>query len=91
MASSKYAQHELHEILNEVADIGYAVIRISKMFRLLGKGNRAAGTWRALLDEWEESREGNERSKLNISEIPGDYILLTTVASVRATERAQEE
>lgn len=91
MASSKYAEHELHEILNEVIDRGYGVIPIAKLWRLLGKGNRAVGTWRALLDEWVEAKEGNQRDSLNICEIRGEHILLTTVATDRATVWAQEE
>jgi hypothetical protein len=90
MASSKYAEYELYEILNDVFDKGYAVVYISKLWRLLGKGSRAAGTWRALLDAWEESREGNQRSSLHICELPGEYILITKGSTERATAWAGE-
>jgi len=90
MASSKYAEYELSELLNEVFDKGYVVLYISKLWRLLGKGSRAAGTWKALLDAWEESRDGNKRDGLHICEIPGEYILLSKCATEPATAWAQE-
>jgi hypothetical protein len=90
MASSKYAEYELHELLNEVCDKGYAVIYISKLWRLLGKGNRAVGTWRSLLDEWTDAREGNKRKGLHISELPGEYILLTKEKTEPVYSWAQE-
>jgi hypothetical protein len=90
MASSKQAEYELSELLNEVFDKGYLVIYISKLWRLLGKGSRAAGTWKALLEAWEEAREGNKRDALHICEIPGEYILITKVATEPAIVWAGE-
>jgi hypothetical protein len=87
---SKYADYELSELLNDVNDKGYVVIYIGKLWRLLGKGNRAAGTWRTLLDAWEEAREGNKRNSLHICEIPGDYILISRVATEPAKNWAGE-
>jgi hypothetical protein len=88
---SKYSDYELSELLNDVHDKGYLVIYISKLWRLLGKGNRAAGTWKALLDAWEESRDGNERESLHIAELPGEYILLSRFATKPAMVRAGED
>ena len=87
---SKQAEYELSELLNEVFDRGFVVIYISKLWRLLGKGNRAAGTWRALLDAWEEAREDNEREDLHICELPGEYILLSKSATEKAVRWAGE-
>jgi len=78
---TKYEEAELYSLLNDVYDRGYVVIYISKLWRFLGKGSRAAGTWKALLDCWVDSRDGNKRSDLNICEMPGEYILLTTAST----------
>lgn len=80
----KQAEYELSELLNDVFDKGYVVLHIAKLWRLLGKGSRAAGTWKALLDAWEESREGNKRNGLYLCEIPGEYILLSKVTTDKA-------
>jgi hypothetical protein len=88
---SKYSDYELSELLNDVYDKGYLVIYISKLWRLLGKGNRAAGTWKALLDAWEESRDGNKREALHIAELPGEYILLSRLATEPAIVWAGED
>jgi hypothetical protein len=88
--ASRHAEYELSELLNEVFDRGYGVFYISKLWRLLGKGSRAAGTWKALLDAWEESREGNKRNGLYICEMPGEYILLSKVATDKAVVWAGE-
>lgn len=81
LVASKYADYELSELLNEVRDKGYLVIYIGKLWRLLDKGSRAAGTWKALLDSWEEARENNQRKDLHIRELPGENILLSTEAT----------
>jgi hypothetical protein len=87
---SKYAEYELYELLNDVFDKGYVVIYIQKLFRLLGKGNRSQGTWKALLDAWEKAKEGNDRSSLYISELPGEYILITKINTEQAMVLAGE-
>ena len=83
--ASKYDAYELSSLLNDVTDKGFLVIHLAKLWRLLGKGSRAAGTWRALLDGWEEARDGNERVGLHVCELPGEYILLT----IKPTEPAR--
>ncbi len=88
--ASKQAEYELSELLNDVSDKGFVVLYISKLWRLLGKGNRAAGTWKALLDAWEESREGNKRNGLYICQMQGDYMLISKVATERVEVWAGE-
>ena len=84
----KSEAYELEGILHDVADRGFAAVPLRKLLRLLEKGNRAAGTWRALLDAWEEI--GQERNSLNIAELPAQVILLTTNATQTARSWADE-
>ena len=78
----KIVKHELESLLYEVEYQGFLVLPLRKLYRLLGRGNRAAGTWSALLDAWEGL--GRNRQDLHIAEIAEEIILLTT----RATEPA---
>ncbi len=78
---TKYEEHELESLLFDVVDQGYVIMHISKLWRLLGKGSRAAGTWVALLDAWQEIRETNKRSDLRICELPGEYIFLSRIGT----------
>ncbi|MGH7037766.1 MAG: hypothetical protein ACREE4_15045 [Stellaceae bacterium] len=65
---------ELDELLHQVREAGYAEVRLRKLFRFLDKGNKAAGTWRKLLEEWQ--RLGYPPDELFIIELPGERILL---------------
>ena len=72
----KNEQYELETILYEIDYHGFITIKIDKLYRILGKGNRAAGTWKALLDTW-EGIDGN-RDDLNIVEFEHEGLLLIT-------------
>ncbi|HVH77361.1 MAG TPA: hypothetical protein VM755_20785 [Stellaceae bacterium] len=65
---------ELAELLHQVHEAGYAQVHLRKLLRLLGKGSRAAGTWRKLVEAWEEL--GYEADELYCIELPGERILL---------------
>ncbi|HZU87912.1 MAG TPA: hypothetical protein VE993_01520 [Stellaceae bacterium] len=65
---------ELDELLHQVREAGYAEIRLRKLFRFLGKGSRAKGTWHELLEEWQGL--GYPAAELFIKELPGERILL---------------
>lgn len=65
---------ELEELLHEVREAGYAEVHLLKLYRLLGKGNRAAGTWKKLLQEWQAL--GYKNDELYIRELPGDRLIL---------------
>jgi hypothetical protein len=84
----KSEQYELESILSDLQYAGIATISLRKLFRLLGKGNRAAGTWKSLLDAWEEA--GGDRSSLHICQIPHEMILLSTVPTKAVTDWAGE-
>jgi len=62
----KHEQYELESILSEIHEQGFTTIKLDRLYRLLGKGNRAVGTWRALLDVWEGI--GGDRTELHIAE-----------------------
>ena len=81
---SKHDVYELKSMLFEIAEKGHVFVSKYKVWRVLGKGSGAAGTWSALLDEWEETT-GQERSKLHIFELNGQYFLsYNPTASVMA-------
>jgi hypothetical protein len=69
--------YEIESFLHEVIEKGFCVIHISKLWRLLGKGSRASGTWKALLDIWEELGSGYERSDLYMFETNHQYIVIS--------------
>jgi hypothetical protein len=89
--ASKQALYELETFLQDVADKGFGVIYIAKLWRLLDKGSRAAGTWKALLDAWEELGHGFERSEIHICEVSHEYLVLTTHATEPIAQWAGEE
>jgi hypothetical protein len=89
MNMPRSAAYEIESLLYEVDYCGYVVIPLRKLYRLLNKGNKAAGTWRALLDVWEET--GHERADLNIADLPGDRLLLTNVTLDSVTRWAGEK
>ncbi len=74
---AKNEVYEMESLLYEVEYHGYKVIPLQKLYRLLTKGNRAAGTWKALLDVWVEI--GQDRVDLHIAELPGENLLLSKV------------
>lgn len=84
----KSEAYELEGVLREVADKGSLTIALKKLLRLLEKGNRAAGTWKSLLDAWEEIGEG--RSHLYITELPWEVILLSRTFLVPVKNWANE-
>lgn len=69
--------------MRTVADEGSVTVPLKKLLRLLEKGNRAAGTWKALLYAWEDIDES--RTNLHIAELPGQMILLSSKATVPVT------
>jgi hypothetical protein len=79
----KHEAYELESILRTVADEGSVTVPLRKLLRLLEKGNRAAGTWKALLDAWEDIDE--DRANLHIAELPGQVILLSAKGTVPVT------
>ena len=76
----KHEAYELESLLRTVADEGSATVPLKKLLRLLEKGNRAAGTWKALLYAWEDIDE--DRANLHIAELPGQIILLSSKGTV---------
>ena len=78
----------LNEYLNEVVDRGFTILRLSQLYRYLERGNRAAGTWRSLLDAWEGL--GQNRRELQIVELPYETLLLTRYGVERVTLWAAE-
>ena len=72
---SKYDDYELDSRLNDLREQGYIFINKYKLWRLLGKGSGAAGTWKALLDAWVESNSANTRSALHGFELRDQYFL----------------
>lgn len=78
----------LDEYLSEVIDCGSATVRLTQLYRYLRKGNRAAGTWKALLDAWEGL--GQRRNDLMITELPNERLLLSRFRLERVTEWAGE-
>jgi hypothetical protein len=81
--------YEMESLLYDVAYEGYSVLPLPKLYRLLAKGNRAAGTWKALLDIWEEI--GQERWNLHIAELPGERLLLSKIKTERVGRWAGEQ
>ena len=76
---SKNQEYELESLLFDVKEKGYCHIGKYKIWRLLGKGSGAAGTWKALLDAWEELGDSFKRTDLRAIELAsGDFILTAT-------------
>lgn len=68
-------QHELESLLYGIDYSGFLLIPLRKLYRLLDKGNRAAGTWIALLEAWESI--GGNAKELYIIELSDETLLLT--------------
>jgi|SRR5271155_5016934 len=87
----KNENYELESLLYEIDYKGFTVIPLIKLYRLLGKGSRAAGTWRALLDVW-EGMEGGARNRwdLYIFETPSQDVVITKFMTKRAGAMAGE-
>lgn len=83
--SEQMTLHELESLLFEIEYQGYVVVPLRKLYRLLGAGNRAKGTWRTLLDVWEEI--GFKRESLSIADLGGEQLLLTTSKPVRVVHK----
>lgn len=81
-------QYELESILLDVMYHGHASLPLRKLYRLLGKGNRAAGTWKALLDAWEAVN--GSRSDLHIFETDKEIIHLCNYKSYPVKSWASE-
>lgn len=80
--------YEMKSLLYEIDYHGVKVIPLQKLYRLLNKGNKAAGTWKALLDVWEAT--GHKRADLHIAELPGALLLLTAARTERVMKWAGE-
>ena len=84
---TKNERYELESLLYELDYQGFVVVPLRKLFRLLDKGNRAAGTWRALLDVWEEI-EGNP-DEIHGCELQNEMFLLTSKRTVPLKKMAE--
>jgi hypothetical protein len=82
--------YELESLLFEIDDKGYVIIHISKLWRLLEKGSRAAGTWKELLDAWEEHGGGRKRSDLHMFESNHEYLVISKVKTNSVMKLAGE-
>jgi hypothetical protein len=87
---SRNQAYELESLLLDIQEEGYIRVNKYKLWRLLGKGSNAAGTWKALLDAWEELGENFRRSELRILELPSENFLITKTAIDRVTTWAGE-
>ena len=79
--SDRMRVYALESLLHEVDDHGFIVVPLGRLLRLLNKGNRSAGTWKALLDAW-ESIEGN-REDLHIFETPWQGNVIITIGPTK--------
>ena len=70
---TKYDEYELDSLMYDIRENGYITINRYKIWRLLGKGSGAAGTWKAFLDAWVELDSSHKRSDLHIYEYDGKY------------------
>ena len=68
-------QHELETYLHQLGYQGYILIHLQHLYRLLGKGNRAAGTWVALIEAYEAI--GGKRGDLHIAELHHGMLLIS--------------
>ena len=80
--------YELESLLYEIDYHGYVTLKLDKLYRLLGRGNRAAGTWKALLDVW-EGIDG-DRNELHVAELMDGVLLITNKPLDRLTTWANE-
>ena len=87
---NRQKDYELESLLREVDDHGFVVIYITKIWRLLDKWSRAAGTWKALLDAWEEMDSKHKRADLHILEVSHEFIVITRTASAPMIQWAGE-
>lgn len=87
---SKNQTYELESLLFDVSEKGFIHINKYKLWRLLGKGSNAAGTWKSLLDAWEELGDGFKRVDLLILELPSGDFIITKSKTYQVTEWADE-
>ena len=69
--------YELEALLYEIDHKGYVIIPLAKLYRLLSKGNRSPGTWKALLDVWEEMNGRRTRADLYIFESSQEELVIS--------------
>ena len=74
--AEQFNQARLEELFEDADHRGFATINLKRLLKLLGKGNRAAGTWQALADAYSDF--GGDDKKLWISEMSNEIILLAT-------------
>ncbi|PPD46476.1 MAG: hypothetical protein CTY15_00135 [Methylocystis sp.] len=74
---AEFKKYELENLFSEIDDKGFVVIHIFKLWRFLGKGSRAQGTWKTLLDTWEFHSGGRDRGELYIFEAMHEYLVIT--------------
>lgn len=86
---SRHEEYELGSILYEAKEQSFTFVNKYKLWRLLGKGSGAAGTWKSLLDHWQEIDKQNKRSELYVFDINGTY-LITTQKSEKVQQWAGE-
>ncbi len=82
-------KRELQSVLHQIDDNGFVALPITRLIRLLGRGNKSPRTWRELLDAWEEM--GGDREELHVYITPWqNQIILTKGASSPANSMAGE-
>jgi hypothetical protein len=86
----KGEQYELETLLHRVREQGYIRVPKYTVWRLLGKGSNASGTWRALLDVWEGLGDGYKRSSLHLTEMLPYHFVITESPSAPMTKLAGE-
>ncbi len=82
-------KRELQTVFNEIDDNGFAALPMTRLIRLLGRGNKSARAWRELLDAWEEMDGDREELHVYITPWQGQ-VVLTKGASKAANELAGE-
>lgn len=87
---SKSQEYELESILYDVKEKGYSYVGKYKVWRLLGKGSNAAGTWKALLDSWVELGDSFKRTELRGVELPSGDFIFTSVKADQIVKWAGE-
>jgi hypothetical protein len=82
--------YELESLLYEIDIKGFVVIPLIKLYRLLGKGNRSAGTWKSLLDVWEGLEGDRDRWEIYIFETQLQDVVISKFMTKRAGTMAGE-
>ena len=88
---SKYDDYALESLLYDIMESEYIIISKYKVWRLLGKGSGAAGTFKAFLDAWEELYDQNKRADLHGFEYNDKYFFSNKVKTTNLLDWAGEK